>query len=329
MTTALARIEPADVVPVRTVVEATLAVALAEVDRPDARWALCVERWLLGYASPGTRAAYRRDVEQWRAFVTGLGCDPLAAGRSHVAAWQRVLAETSAPATVARRVSALAALYGYLVDEDVIARSPVRGRRPRGTTESTSTGATEREAARLLDAAAADGPRSSVLIGLLYLLGLRVSEALGATVEDLGHERGHRTLTITRKGGQRQRMPLPPDLAHDVEVLLDGRGAGPILATVTGRPMDRQAAWRTVRRLGREAGLPQAATLHPHDLRHAHATAALDAGVPLRDVQDSLGHADPRTTRRYDRARARLDRHPGTLLAGRLAQYRDEDAAVG
>ena len=47
----------------------------------------------------------------------------------------------------------------------------------------------------------------------------------------------------------------------------------------------------------------------PHTPRHAFITAALDAGVPLRDVQEAASHADPRTTMRYDRARTSLDRH--------------------
>jgi integrase len=58
----------------------------------------------------------------------------------------------------------------------------------------------------------------------------------------------------------------------------------------------------------------------PHTLRHAFITAALDAGVPLRDVQEAASHADPRTTMRYDRARVSLDRHAtyivSTFIAG-------------
>ena len=58
----------------------------------------------------------------------------------------------------------------------------------------------------------------------------------------------------------------------------------------------------------------------PHTLRHGFITAALDAGVPLRDVQEAASHADPRTTMRYDRARVSLDRHAtyivSTFIAG-------------
>jgi integrase/recombinase XerD len=57
----------------------------------------------------------------------------------------------------------------------------------------------------------------------------------------------------------------------------------------------------------------------PHTLRHAFITAALDAGVPLRDVQEAASHADPRTTTRYDRARGSLDRHATHIVAAYLA----------
>jgi integrase len=77
--------------------------------------------------------------------------------------------------------------------------------------------------------------------------------------------------------------------------------------------------FRLVRRTARLAGLPDAGLVSPHSLRHTVATAALDAGAPLRDVQDLLGHADPRTTRRYDRSRGSLDRSPAYLIAGLFA----------
>ena len=57
----------------------------------------------------------------------------------------------------------------------------------------------------------------------------------------------------------------------------------------------------------------------PHALRHAFVTLALDAGAALRDVQDAAGHADPATTRAYDAARGRLDRHPAYAVGAHLA----------
>ena len=93
---------------------------------------------------------------------------------------------------------------------------------------------------------------------------------------------------------------------------------GPLFVTATGARLDRHSVFRLVRRLAGVAGIPAAARLSPHSLRHAFATAARDEGVPLEDVQDAMGHADPRTTRRYDRDRHNLDRDPSyTIWAAR------------
>ena len=92
---------------------------------------------------------------------------------------------------------------------------------------------------------------------------------------------------------------------------------GPIFLSVHGHRLDRHAASRTVRRLARRAGI--ATRIGPHSLRHAFITAAFDAGVPLRDVQEAASHADPRTTMRYDRARQSLDRHATYIVAAFVA----------
>jgi integrase len=76
-------------------------------------------------------------------------------------------------------------------------------------------------------------------------------------------------------------------------------------------------AGRIVRKTARRAGITKAVT--PHTLRHAFITAALDAGVPLRDVQEAASHADPLTTMRYDRARGSLDRHATYIVAAYVA----------
>jgi integrase/recombinase XerD len=92
-----------------------------------------------------------------------------------------------------------------------------------------------------------------------------------------------------------------------------------VLTTASGRPWAASEAYRTVQRLARSAGIAHADRITPHSLRHTAITSALDAGSPLRDVQDLAGHADPRTTRRYDRGRHNLDRSPAYALAAYLA----------
>ena len=61
-------------------------------------------------------------------------------------------------------------------------------------------------------------------------------------------------------------------------------------------------------------------SISPHSLRHSFITAALDAGVPLRDVQIAARHSDPRTTTRYDRTRHNLDRHANYIVTAFIAR---------
>lgn len=283
-------------------------------------WHRVAAAFLLGY-SGRSRQAYTADLRDWAGWCAEHELAPFAVTRAHVDAYVDALrTRGAAPATIARRLSALSGFYAYAVDEDLLARSPVaRVRRPRVGEHSVSTGLSRTEYAALVAAAEADGPRSLVVVLLLGLNGLRVSELTGADAEHLSTERGHRVLTVVRKGGRTARIPLAPRAVAAVDAHLDGRTSGPLLTTRTGRRLDRHAVWRLLRRLAPTAVPDKATTLHPHDLRHAFVTLALDAGASLRDVQDAAGHADPRTTRRYDRARHNLDRHPTYALAALIA----------
>ena len=145
----------------------------------------------------------------------------------------------------------------------------------------------------------------------------RPGQARGADIEHLGLERGHRTLTITRKGGKIVTIPLAPRTARAIDLATGERCDGPIFLTHDGRRLDRHGAGRIVRKVARRADISK--NVGPHTLRHAFITAALDAGVPLRDVQEAASHADPRTTMRYDRARGSLDRHATYIVAAYIA----------
>ncbi|MGH9252262.1 MAG: tyrosine-type recombinase/integrase [Acidimicrobiales bacterium] len=212
----------------------------------------------------------------------------------------------------------MACFYRYAEQEGLIAVSPAAHvRRPRLDYESHATGLDRNEVGAMLVAAGLAGARDHALISLLALNGLRVSEAIGADIEDLGLERGHRTLTILRMGGKVVTIPLAPRTARAFDLAVGDRCDGPIFVAVNGARIDRHAAGRIVRRIARRAGSVK--RVGPHTLRHAFITAALDAGVPLRDVQEAASHADPRTTMRYDRARVSLDRHATYIVAIFLA----------
>jgi site-specific recombinase XerD len=289
--------------------------------------------------SEHTRAAYRRDVGGWLGWCRTREVDPLAATFIHVNAYARELeAGAQTAATVARKLSGLSSWYGFLLKIGGVSANPVAGAdRPRVARDHSATvGLAATEVDALLAAAEADRGRESVrsyaLIAVLADLGLRVGEVVGLNIDDIAYERGHRSIRFVGKGGAARRRALTPASTAALESYLMHRAAqsgvgveqlsGPLFVTATGARLDRHAVFRLVRRLAAEAAIPAAGRLSPHSLRHAFATAARDEGVPLEDVQDAMGHADPRTTRRYDRDRHNLDRDPSYAIWAARARRR-------
>lgn len=279
---------------------------------------LALGGFLAGYSGL-TRDAYELDLRHYIAWCDDHDLDLFQARRSDIEQFGRELERRGrARATVARRLCTVTSFYRYAEEEGLLAHSPaVHVRRPRIDYESHAVGLDRNEVGALLVAAGLGEPCEHALISLLALNGLRVSEATGADIDRLGIERGHRTLTILRKGGKIVTIPLAPRTARAIDLAIGERMEGPIFLGPDGQRLDRHAAGRIVRRVARRAGI--AKRVGPHTLRHAFITAALDAGVPLRDVQEAASHADPRTTMRYDRARVSLDRHATYIVAAFLA----------
>ncbi len=137
-----------------------------------------------------------------------------------------------------------------------------------------------------------------------------------AADNDLAVLAAHRTLRILGKGNKPATIPLVPRTARTIDLAVGERSEGPILRRRDGDRLDRRTAHRWVRSIGKRAGL---GAVHPHMLRAAFIMAALDAGVPLRDVQLAARHADPRTTTVYDRRRQNFDRHAAYVFVAFVA----------
>jgi integrase/recombinase XerD len=295
-----------------------------ELDQ-DPYWRL-VAAFLVECRRQQTRRAYFNDLKAWYAWCADRELYPLQAHRHDVALWARQLAEqpqasgkVAAPASIARRLSCLSSFYGYGVEVGVLNDNPVTNvKRPRVASESMTVGLARDELERLLAAAEADGLRSAALITLLAYNGLRVNEALSRDIEHLGNQQGRRVLRISRNGGRNALEPLSQPVERALDAYLAARETGPLFVDDQGRRMYEAQVWRLIRRLARSAGLKSARQLSPHSLRHTFATSLDDAGVPLQDIQDAMGHADPRTTRRYMATHQHLDRHATYAFAAWL-----------
>lgn len=290
------------------------------------RHAHIVAGWQLAQNSGHTLEAYTRDLTRFCSWLDLLDMDLLRVHRVHLDGYRHSL--TGAPSTVARTLASLSSFYRYALTEDLVGRNPVETvSRPAVDADHSSTqGMNRAQAKALLAAAHRDGPRSDALISLLMFTGIRISEALQASTFDYGHDAGHRTLNISRKGGKRAKVAVPAPAVVALNLYLGTTGADvvlsqgtgrPLFTTSTGKPWHRSEAFRTVQRLARRAGIE--GRISPHSLRHSFATIALENGVALHDLQDSMGHADPRTTRRYDRARHNLAKSAGYDVARALA----------
>jgi integrase/recombinase XerD len=275
-----------------------------------------VDAWIASVASPHSRAAYRADYDQFVAWCNEHRIDPVRFTRADANTYRDWLAGPQpggrngkyGRATIARKLTSISSFYGYVRDErpDVIPVNPFdKVDRPRPSRKSRTRHLTVDEADRFLDAAAEESPVAHALVDLMLSTGIRTTEAVTADVTDLYRDRDDLVLRVTRKGGEEDDVLVPPQTATTLYEYLDGRTSGPLFVWrhQTRRPTRQQIGY-LVGKLARKAGLvvEQGDRLvSPHSLRHTAATQALNLpGNDVRKVQAMLGHADSRTTARYD-----------------------------
>ena len=306
--------------------------------------------WLRRRRSDNTRRAYFRDLGLWLAYCARHGVDPLRARRADIDDW--VDTSGDAPRTANRRLSAVSSWYRYLAANDAVAANPVAlvERAGAGGEESATPSLTAAQAVAILGHATRRADRlgseaalrSAAILRILLTTGVRSGAVLHARFADLGVNAGHRVLAYRNKGGHRRQAVLVPYAAEMLDRYLAARAAragvpadglsghlfvtAPHMTYPGGRPLTARDLANLVRFHAAGAGVPDARRLVPHSTRHTVATLALAAGRTLTEVQDLLGHADPRTTRLYDAARHRLDDSPAYTMAGlysRTAPARD------
>jgi site-specific recombinase XerD len=256
-------------------------------------------------ASAATLRAYAADLRQLDRWLAAAGIAPQDADTRTLRRYAAHLGTLRyAPATAARKLSAVRGLYAWMHDRGAIDRSPatlVPGPKRTRTLPATLSSA---EVERLLDAPAGTAPRDlrdRALLELLYGCGLRAAEACELDVGDVRLDAEH--VRVTGKGRKQRVVPLGGAATAALQrYLARGRprmAAGPsgrLFVSVRGRPLHPSDVRRSLLRALERAGVAQRS---PHALRHTFATHLLEGGADLRSIQDMLGHASVGTTQVY------------------------------
>lgn len=210
---------------------------------------LALAGYLAGYRGL-TREAYTLDLRQFAGWCRAQSLPLFSVRRADIETFARELeARGRARATVTRRLCTIAGFCKYAVEEELLEHSPAAHvRRPRLDYESHAT-ALDRNELGALPVAAGLGPAAEhALISLLALNGLRVSEAIGADIEHMGLERGHRALVITRQGGKVVTIPLAPRTARAIDLAIGERTESAAVhhrRRATARPARRRPGCQT------------------------------------------------------------------------------------
>ncbi len=292
----------------------------------------------------------------WFRWCAARDLDPRAATANHVKGWLHALDAAGAkPRTRRRMLSTLSALYGHLAESGVIPANPAALNRSRlglGARDASPTiRLTAAQVAALLTAAARPTVRGryarlhatrSVAYVALLTLGLRVSEITGLDRGDRYRTGGDDVLRVLGKGGLHREVYVTElvrealsdylaerdrlaGTANPVRRGRSGTGASPLLATRAGARCSRIDLYAQLRRIAADAGPALdgvAERVHPHALRHAYVTIALEHDAPIQHVRADVGHATIATTQHYDRGLRRRSASAADVVAKALDLYK-------
>ncbi|WP_167262537.1 site-specific tyrosine recombinase XerD [Alkalibacillus almallahensis] len=269
--------------------------------------------------------SYRRDLKQYISYITETeGISSLEAiERHHIRGLlNEMKVNGKSSASITRMISTLRSFHQFIVREYQISHDPtLHIERPKPERQLPKV-LTNNEVERLLSVSG-DKPidlRNHAMFETLYATGLRISELLSLTIDDLHLLMGF--VRIVGKGGKERIVPLGKHAQEAIQNYVD-HGRHKLLKNQTnqalflnhrGNTMTRQGFWKVLKKHARDQHIFKEIT--PHMLRHSFATHLLENGADLRAVQEMLGHADISTTQIYTHvSKARLteiykDFHP-------------------
>jgi integrase/recombinase XerD len=261
--------------------------------------------------SNNTTAAYKNDLGQFVQFLQN--------GRyAHITTWAGITEEvvnhyvdymktqTYASSTVARKVAAVKSFFNYLLSRGLIEENPTKEVDSPRVKKRLPQTLTAEEVERLLASPtqkhSPKNLRDTALLTVLYATGMRVTEVVSLTLDDVDLDKQQLTCA-----GEDEVRELPFDhktgrilqayLAEGRPHLLKDKSEPALFLNHRGQQLTRQGLWLIIKAYARQAGLNQAVT--PHTLRHSFAAHKLESGSNLQDVQKLLGHANISTTQIY------------------------------
>jgi len=261
--------------------------------------------WLEFGLSDNTLAAYGSDLRQFDTWLQSKTL--LEVSEDDVSLFLQFRQQQgTASRSAARILSSARRFYGYLLRENKISRDPTRLIDAPRLGLSLPGSLSEADVELLLQAPNtihALGFRDRTMLELLYATGLRVSELVELTFQQVNFRQG--CLRISGKGDKERLTPFGEEAMEWLEQYVSGarqqvlgaRQSDAIFVTARGMRMTRQAFWHIIKRYAKQAGINK--HISPHTLRHAFATHLLNHGADLRVVQMLLGHADLSTTQIY------------------------------
>ena len=271
--------------------------------------------WLEKGLSDNTRSSYRSDLALFNGWLQERGIELPQAGRELILdhlGWR--LDNSYKPRSTARFLSGLRGFYRYLLREKLIAIDPTLQVEMPQLGRPLPKSLSEADVEALLkapDLSEAIGQRDRAMLEVLYACGLRVTELVSLTLDQINLRQG--VLRVMGKGSKERLVPMGEEAVVWLERylrdgrngLLNGRPSDVVFPSQRGEQMTRQTFWHRIKHHAQVAGIGKA--LSPHTLRHAFATHLLNHGADLRVVQMLLGHSDLSTTQIYTHvARARL-----------------------
>jgi integrase/recombinase XerD len=263
-------------------------------------------------ASGNTIAAYRNDLEQLANYLKARGdgnrwekVDRLLIQDFILDLKQRKYAET----TVARKVAAIRSFFGFLAAEGILADNPTEGLASPRVGKTLPKAITPNEVDELLEQpckrATPEARRDRAMLELLYATGMRVTELVSLDLTNVSVDGKNPFVRCTGKGAKERMIPIHEQatealaeyLTEARPLIVRNKNEKALFVNRRGERLTRQGFWLILKGYAKAANLRDDVT--PHTLRHSFATHMLRGGMPLRHVQEMLGHANISTTQVY------------------------------